>query len=200
MYKLALICLSLSAFAQSAFSMECPKKIEVSAEGFSSIASTNTQKIEAIYKLGDKQTDKTYIQAVLSVANKLTDFAETLSLSKKYSTDSKCSYVGKASSLSIVPVENEWAQKGYTAVLKTGKINYQGAENGNPTAHKGLAVSAVSHLTKFSVNKITQPKKHSAVLSFDLFIQIPMGDYGTDGFEETAVIGSVESVIYRVVE
>lgn len=196
----AVLGLVLAAFAHGAFATECPRKIRVEAKDFVSISANDEKAVTKIFELGDEQTEKSYIEAVLKVANELEPVDEVVSYSKKASGSSaNCAYRGKKVTLSLVPVQNEFAGKGYTARLRLGRINYHSTD-GNPTSHVGNALDLVTHVNKLDANRIVQSEAKRSPLSFDLQIQIPLGDYGTDGYEETAKVGYSTSVKYTVVE
>jgi hypothetical protein len=199
MFKTMMISAFTMIMAQSSFAITCPQQISVEASDFSSISSKSTSDIDKIFKLGDQQTEKPYIEKILKAANKLTSISEVLTLSKKFKDSSSCYYTSKAATLRIAPNGSEWEHKGYIATLKAARINYKSGGFGNPESHRGFAVDVVSQLNTFTPGKITQSKK-SATLSFELGIQIPLGDYGTDGYTETATIGSAKSVVYQVVK
>jgi hypothetical protein len=200
--KITALGIIVAVMAPGLLAMECPKKIRVEAKDFTSISADNQKEIEDIYQLGDKQTEKTYIQAVLQVANKLTPVDEVVTYSPKASSYiASCIYRGKTVSVSIYPVENEYADKGYTARLKLGKIKYKSPTNaGNPVSQFGNALDLVTHLATLEKGRIVQRQNKSYPLSLELSIQIPLGDYGTDGYSVTAKVGSAKAVKYTVVE
>lgn len=190
--KSCLLSLVILALAQSSFATYCPKKIQVTVSDFKTLSANNESKIDSFFKLGDEQTEKSYIKAVLEVANGLTDSEEVLTYSKKGAPNSSSTCVYRSKTMSL-RVSQNLSENGYTAVLTLGKINYQSKTGGNPISHKGNALELITHLISFDETEIIQPKNRNSQLSFNLEIQIPLGDYGTDGFSETAHVGTAKA-------
>jgi len=84
--------------------------------------------------------------------------------------------------------------------LKLGKVKYRSDTGGNPSSHVGNAVDLQRHLTTLDRTHLVLGTKQKNILSFELLIQVPLGDYGTDGFYNTAKIGQVKFVKYSIVE
>lgn len=181
--------------AQTSFAaIECPKKISVTASGFPSINPENGKLVDTIFDKGEGQTSSDYIKAVLVAGSKLTTIKEILTVSKKYSSSTTCVYTGKTANLNVT-----YSYPKYEAALMVAKVKYEGGDSGlNPSSANGFSLDVLTKLTQFGETGVTALK--ASTLSMDLYIQIPLGDYGTDGYTNTYELGKVQTVKYEVVK
>ena len=194
--KSFLMVLVIGLVSQISFAAQCPKAIQVSVAGLTSIASTNTAAIQRIFVKGESQTDKAYIQEILKSVNSIQSLNDILVLIASRSKDGNCEFKGSQSTLSLtngyeypkVPVAN----------LRIGKIHYKGSTPGsNPTEAWGYQATLKTPLKSFDAKNIVQSgNTHNLII--ELNVQIPMGDYGTYGYDVDAKIGQAHSVDFRI--
>jgi hypothetical protein len=187
-----------ASFAQ----LQCPKVIRVQVDGLKSTSAKNTRAIEQIYTKGEKQTNKDYIAAALAAVNRVESLTDVLRYSPSLSSaHMRCGYKGKNSRLIVSPIGNEYADKGYIAALAIGSINYKSPNlGGNPSSHVGYAADLISVLKDFNKSEIQLNRSRAHYLNLDLLVQVPLGDYGTDGYDVDVKIGQAASVRYSIVE
>ena len=75
--------------ASQTMAAECPQIIQVAVKGLKSISAENEIAIEKIYKQGEEQTDKEYIQTILKSVNEITSFKDVLVIVKSQSKNKK---------------------------------------------------------------------------------------------------------------
>jgi hypothetical protein len=181
-------------------SVQCPNAVQVDVAGLSSTSVYDTAAVYKLFEAGDKQISISFIEVVLQSVNKLgKTFNDTLKLVKKnnsYSNHS-CEYKGQNSKLTLVA--------GYTskakAVLSVGYVNYKNPiEGGNPISAKGYQAYLTTDLKALDAQNVAAYKTKVSPLRMDLDVQIPLDDYGTEGYTATPQIGQAKSVTYTVVE
>ncbi len=179
--------------ANQTMALDCPKTIEVSVKGLKTISSENKLAVEEIFKKGDQQTDQAYIQAVLQSVENIHSLQDTLTIVKNLSGKDFCQYKGTESSLTLRP-KNYNHPTAY-ADLKIGQVSYVGS---SPTKAWGSHATLKTPLIEFNASKIQTYKSKKSILEIELLVQVPIGDYGTDGYSVNEKIGSAESVVYTV--
>jgi hypothetical protein len=175
--------------------------ISVQVVGLKSTSSRDFSAIKKFSEAGGSQTATSYIATILEVVNNVNQLQDILKLSRVEKSNgseiTSCTYQGQKSSLKLK--RKNYTNKTDTAILSLGYINYRN-ELGNPTEHKGFAADLISKLTELSAIAVTPYKNKLAQLTLDLNVQIPLGDYGTDGWTETVEIGSAQNVVYKVLQ
>jgi|JI10StandDraft_1071094.scaffolds.fasta_scaffold437025_2 hypothetical protein len=188
--------LVLFAFAtlisQSLFAEQCAKSIQVVVKGLVSTSSMNAQAVQRIYVKGDSQTDKAYIEDILKSVNQIQSLNDTVVLVKSRSKSGQCVYRGSQSRL-VITSNVPYGQKP-SANLYIGRVNYKGS---SPTSATGYQATLKTELSSFSESRIVQTGKTSR-LTIEMLVQIPLGDYGTDGYDVTADIGYAKSVDFKI--
>ncbi len=188
--------LLISFFTVPVMALDCPKTVKVEVRKLTSVLATDASGVEQIYLAGDQQTEQEFIEATLRSANKLTDFDDVLTYRKALSTYDTCGYRGAKSLLSLYP--NSFSKKP-SAVLRLAYVDYVSKGSGNPTSAKGYQLELVTPLKLMNATAVTSFKTKKSMLEFELDIQIPLGDYGTDGYTERTNVGSAETVVYTVI-
>lgn len=191
MKRLALFIFATMA-GQMALSAQCPNSIQVIVKELKSTSSTNTAAIQRIFIKGDSQTDKAYIKEILESVNKIDSVNDTLVQVKSQSKTGHCVYRGSTSSLILTG--GQYYSDKPVANLRIGRVNYKGS---NPSQAWGYQASLKTELSSFNELKIVQAGK-AVNLVIDLMVQIPLGDYGTDGYDVDAKIGQAKSIEFKV--
>ncbi len=199
-FAILAVTLSVSAIPSTGFADDCPKKIRVEAHTFSSLSSSDSSVLDRIFQSGDGQSDRAYIQEILRTAETLSAVDAVLSYSP---TNSRrlggCVYRGPGLKLRIARTSVR-RDHGYVAELKLGRVDYVSDHGGNPSSHHGNALSLTTHFSAVSASALIPAARRVSSLSFELLVQVPMGDYGTDGYYEPIEIGRADTVRYSIVE
>lgn len=196
---LLMVLVPSAAFA--AKKAECPKSISVDIQDLSSTKADDTRAVNRIYELGENQTDFAYIQTVLEAANKVRDLKDTYTRIKVgegflYPT---CYYRGSESTLIVHSAAG--LKRTFTATVTLGYIDYKRKGAGfNPISSRGYRSDLVTHLKAYSADSLDTYKNRKSRLFMDLNIEYPLGDYGSEGFTESAEIGVAKSVKFKVLE
>ncbi len=178
-----------------AMAAECPQIIQVAVKGLKSISAENETEIEKIFKLGEEQTDKEYIQTILKSVNEIASFKDVLVIIKSQSNGNKCQYKGNNSTLTVT--SKSYDKPAAVAMLKIGRVNYEG---NSPSKAWGFQSTLKSDLTKFDNTQLVPYKNRKSILTTNMLVQIPLGDYGTDGYDIDVKIGAADSVTYKVIQ
>lgn len=165
----------------------CPKKLSLMVSGVKTYLADDAYAIEAMVKQGDRQTPAEYFKAVLRAANKVTEVSDTLTL--KSDDYSSCLYKGKASDLRI---DKDF--DGNTATLSFIPVKFDSEDY----SAEGKQVNLKAKLKKLSTSEVEVLKSQKLRLFVEVLVQIPLGDYGTDGFDQEIDIGSAKSLELRV--
>ncbi len=192
--KISLIVLVASFVSQFSFALQCPRSIQVEVDGLTSVSFNNAAAVQRIFVKGESQTDKAYIQEILKSVNGIQSLNDTLVLIASRSKDGNCEYKGNQSALSLT--NGYEYPKAPVANLRIGKIHYK-STSGNPTEAWGYQANLVTALESFDAHNIVQ-KGSAHRLIIDMNVQIPMGDYGTDGYNVDANIGQAKRVDFRI--
>src|SRR3989338_323639 len=180
--------------ASQTMAAECPQIIQVAVKGLKSMSAENEIAIEKIYKQGEEQTDKEYIQTILKSVNEITSFKDVLVIVKSQSKDRNCQYKGSNSTLTIT--SRIYGKPVASAKLKIGRVNYEG---NSPTNAWGYQSTLKSDLTKFDNTQVVPYKNRKSILTTNMYVQIPLNDE-TDGFDTDVKIGAADSVTYKVIQ
>ncbi len=193
--KISLVVLIASVVSQFSFALECPQSIQVVVDGLTSVSYTNAAAVQRIFVKGESQTDKAYIQEILKSVNGIQSMNDTLVLIASRSKDGNCLYKGQQSTLNLT--NGYEYPKAPVANLRIGKIHYKSSSGGNPTAAWGYQANLQTALKSFDAHDIVQNgSAHRLII--DMSVQIPVGDYGTDGYDVNAKIGQANRVNFRI--
>jgi hypothetical protein len=181
-----------------AANFECPKEIQVEVIDLKSTSYLDQAEVDKIVvDIGENQTERSFVEAVLKSVNKIKNFSDKLKFQKAYENyPNYCLYKGSKSDLRVeLPTFSEPGR----AILFLGDVDYKNSVEGlNPISASGYQTQLVSELKKVNATAVDVYKSRANKLLLEMEIQIPLGDYGTDGFLEYANIGSAKTVTYTV--
>ncbi len=177
---------------------ECPEKLRVEVSDLAITDQNNTDAINKIYKLGEEQTPVDYIATVLASAGAYTSFADDLKLTKldKNSYPKICRYKGQTLTMGL---QLAGFKQKPVALLDFAAIEYKNPDpHGTLISNNGYGAYIKTTLRSVDSLKLVPYMRRRSHAYIDLNVQVPMGDYGTEGFTENADIGYSSNVVYTI--
>lgn len=190
--KLSAIVLVVGLAASSANAMDasvCPMKIRVTASGAKTINPENDAKIAEIVAKSDSQMSADLIKKVLTTVRKSPSLDIVLKLSKQKSN--WCLYKNGTNVMTITET-----REGVIASLNTYSIDQNQSHS---YSQWGNMVQIEKKVTRLGPARIGI-EGGKAKMIMNILVQIPLGDYGTDGYDVPVQMGTFDKFDMSVVQ
>jgi hypothetical protein len=167
----------------SALAAVCPAKLELQVSGVKGLDATPSA-LAAMVESGDNQTPEGYFVAVLKELKKTSEINDTLTL--KSETFSECQYKGTKTTAVISNPNSEKPQ----VVVSAVPVKFTSPEY----SCNGRQVKVYGDSKRLTARTVNLVNAKNAPLLVDVLVQIPLGDYGTDGFDQDIKVGSAANM------